>query len=196
MTSVEDKCRSKLAKMFNRLPDSGLLPNTNNGRGYISGRPDDEIVLSGGRILFIEAKGDSGSAYLGDPNQPTQTECKKLGKSYDATGWHTHQRNWWKDFAKPLKSDYYIALLVSPERDATRIDYKEAGMFLVPPEAWLALEEKLAGRKTVALNPSLERILANKTVTLESEWGLYRLDYENGQYRIPEYHPLHSILIH
>jgi hypothetical protein len=180
--STEDKCRSKMAKMFNQ-PGTQWIPNLNTGFGYISGRPDAEVRYGRNCHVDIECKGDEGSLFLGDPGNEDST-----------VGWHFHQRQWWSNLDKPVDAPYFVAVLVTADRNNPRVDYKEARMFLVPPEAWLALEQKLAGRKTVALNPGLERVHANKAITLESEWGLYRLDYENGQYRIPETHPLYQIL--
>jgi hypothetical protein len=85
--SVEDQCRAKLAKLFNDPPTSGWLPNKNDGDGrYISGRPDGEVRVAGGYVVDIECKGDSGSLYLGDPAQPSLSECARIGKQYDASG--------------------------------------------------------------------------------------------------------------
>lgn len=192
--SVEDRCRKKLAELFNRPPQSGLMANQNNGRFYISGRPDDEIVLRDSRILFVEAKGFSGAAFLGDPSQPAQTVCKSLGRQYKAVGWHTHQRNWWREFCLPLKGRYLIALLVDDTREKGRIQYKDASLFLVPPEAWLALEAKLGGRMTCALNADLEAEHAYKGITLDVEFAAFRLDYTDGAFVIPPSHPFHNYI--
>lgn len=181
--SIEDKCRKHLAKMFN-TDKTQWVPNINTGTGYISGRPDAEVRYPPNHHIDVECKGFRGSAFLGDPNSPDLT-----------AGWHHHQRSWWEKMDKPFDSPYFVALLVVSERDPeTRVSFEKAGMFLVPPEAWLALEQKLAGRKTVALNPDLERIHANRDTTLESEWPQYRLVYDKQAFHIPESHPLYSIL--
>lgn len=193
--SVEDKCRKKLAELFNALPRTGWLPNSNNGDGrYISGRPDAELWICGGAVVPIECKGSDGSLYLGDPLQPTQSECERLGRKYDASGWHTHQRLWHTRFSQPLGFPYFIAALVGAERDYRRFDFSAAGLFLVPPEAWLELEAQVFPRKTVALNPELERIHAHKSITLESAWAQFRLEYSGGAYSIPTQHPIYSLI--
>jgi hypothetical protein len=193
--SVEDKCRKRLAQLFNDPPRTGWLPNSNNGDGtYISGRPDGEVRVCGGLVIDIECKGDSGKLYLGDPLQPTLSESTALGRSYDASGWHTHQRHWHRDFGQPLGQPYYIAALVAAERTWKRFDFAAASLFLVPPEAWLELERKVFPRKTVSLSPQLERILANKSTTLDVVWAQYRIPYAGQQYVIPETHPIFALL--
>ena len=193
--SIEDRCRRVIARLFNEQPTSIWLPNKNDGLGYVSGRPDGEARLPGGRFVDIECKGDSGSLYLGDPEQPLAAECRKLGRNYDASGWHANQRNFWQRMCEPFHSPYYIAALVAASRDRDeRFDYEAAGLFLVPPQAWLGLEAKVSPRKTVALSPTLERIIANRSITLESEWQVYRLAYEGGRYRIPVTHPIYSLI--
>lgn len=192
--SVEDRCRKKLGPLFNRPPASVVIPNINHGAGYISGRADLEIFLQGGRLLCLEAKGFAGSAYLGDPLQPTQSELKKLGKQYDATGWHTHQRHWWRTTCLPLQVPYWLAWLVGDERAFERFSFERASLFIVQPADILSLEAKLGGRKTVALTAELEREHAYKGITLDREWAHLRLPYHKGAFVLPETHPLHPIV--
>lgn len=181
MDSVEDKCRSRMAQMFNLTAQ--WIPNINTGVGYISGRPDAEVRYGRNSHVDIECKGDSGSLFLGEPDNPDSTK-----------GWHFHQRQWWERMDKWIEAPYFIAVLVAADRQASRIDYAKSGMFLVPPEAWLELEAKVFPRKTVALSPELERIQAHKLVTIESEWPQYRLTYSGGQYHIPTIHPIVRIM--
>lgn len=194
MISIEDRCRLKLSKLFNRPPGSVVIANTNTGRSYISGRADLEIFFQGSRLLCLEAKGFAGSAYLGDPAQPTQSVLKKLGKAYDASGWHTHQRNWWRNTCLPLHVDYWLAWLVGDERDYDRFSFERAGLFIVQPGDVLSLEARLSGRKTVALTPELEREHAYKSITLDRVWTHLRLPYHKGAFVLPETHPLHPIV--
>ncbi len=193
--SVEDKCRKKLAALFNDSSRTGWLPNSNAGDGrYISGRPDAEVWVCGGTVVAIECKGDDASLFLGDPLQLTQSELERQGQKYKAAGWHTHQRLWYEKFSKPLGFPYFIAALIAGERSYSRFNYSKAGLFLVPPEAWLELEAAVFPRKTVALNPELERIHEHKAITLDSVWSQYRLEYSGDSYSIPQHHPIYNLI--
>jgi hypothetical protein len=192
MESVEDRCRKKLAKIFNHVPISEWVYNSNTGRGYISGRPDAEVRLSRARIMDIECKGShprgtqpgwNTSIYLGDPDDKDAT-----------AGWHYHQRRWYEDKI-PFQAPYFIGVLCSGDPNySDRFDFALAGMFLVPPEAWLALEAAVFPRKTVSLSPQLERVHEHKSITLESAWAEYRLPYVGQKYIVPEHHPVYKIL--
>ena len=176
-------CRPVVAKMFNTLPSCRWLPNTNNGDGtYISGRPDGEARMLGGRAIDIECKAGLGSIFMGDPADPDNT-C----------GWHYHQRNWHEYVAVCTQTPYWIALWLYPERRPTRVYQKNARLFLAPPAAWLAVEAKLNGRKTLALNADLEREHAYKAITADSEFAPYALIFDPF-WRIPLEHPFWQAL--
>jgi hypothetical protein len=180
MTTLEQTyCRGPVARMFNAMPNCRWLPNANNGDGtYISGRPDGEVRLLGGQAVDVECKAGLGSIFMGDPADPDNT-----------SGWHYHQRHWWQQISIYTQTPAWIALWLYPERNPTRIYQKNARLFLVPPETWLATEAKLGGRKTLSLNASLEREHAYKTITAESEFAPFALVFEQGQWHIPASHP-------
>ena len=179
MTNTENRyCRPVIAQLFNALPHCRWLPNTNAGDGtYISGRPDGEVRMLGGQAIDVECKAGFGSVFMGDPSDPDNT-----------SGWHYHQRQWWQYVSVYTQTPAWIALWLYPERNPARVYQKNAHLFLVPPEAWLATEAKLGGRKTMALNANLERERAYKSITAESEFAPYALVFEEGQWQIPARH--------
>jgi hypothetical protein len=171
-------CRPVIAHLFNALSRCRWLPNANNGDGaYISGRPDGEVRMLGGQAIDVECKAGLGSIFLGDPADPDNT-----------TGWHLHQRRWWEHISVYTRTPAWIALWLYPERKPVRVYQKNARLFLIPPEAWLAAEAKLNGRKTLALNADLEREYAYKSITAESEFGEYALVFEQRRWQIPARH--------
>ena len=171
-------CRAPLARYFNGLENTSWIPNRNTGLGYISGLPDAFVSLCG-RFIAVECKASMGSLFLGDPDNEANT-----------SGWHYHQRQWWEKVAIKSNISYWIAVWIYPEKDPKRVNrVNHALFFLVPPEAWLAVEAKLGGRKTLGFNSDTEREHAYKNVTAESEFANYRLDYINGGWIIPDTHP-------
>ena len=174
-------CRGPIARLFNQLPHAGWHPNQNDGKGYISGRPDGFVCLDG-RFIAVECKAGLGKLYLGNPANPDDTE-----------GWHRHQRDWYTLQAVPQHMPYWIAAWVYSKREddlqpRERLFHQKARLFLIPPSAWLAAESRLDGRMTLALNAELEREHAYKAITAESEFGEYALMFEKGQWQIPVSH--------
>jgi len=212
MTLEQTYCRGPVAKLFNAQHDYIWLPNRNTGDGtYISGTPDGYavrlrpamnrgehaalLVLANAAgectrllqkmpdaavdvLIAIECKADMGSLYLGNPGDENATD-----------GWHFHQRQWWREIAVASQLPYFIAAWVYSERKPSRVYQKNARLFLVPPEAWLATEAKLNGRKTLSLNADLEHERAYKDITAESEFASFALVFDQGQWQIPANHP-------
>lgn len=187
MPGENTHCRPQVARLFNRLPHTAWLPNTNNGLGYESGRPD-AFVAHRGRLLCVECKADFGSFFLGEPDDPNVK-----------VGWTGAQRNWYAKVARPTETPYYLALWVYSEREPVRKYQHKAALYLAPPEAWLELEIASlscpAPARTVALNSDLERIHARKHITAEAYFSRYALRWiETVGWTIPEEHPIQEFL--
>lgn len=136
-------CRKPAAKILNA---SGLITwiyNSNPGNGtYISGRPDGEALCHGKnfengvpRMVFVECKADEGKLYLGNPDDPS-----------DTSGFHHHQRSWWRQVAEKANASFCILTWIYPEREPPMYLQKNALLYLVEPKTWLALEESIKDR--------------------------------------------------
>mgnify|MGYP006957767038 CR=1 FL=1 len=186
VTERESKyARGAFAMLVNHLPGMYWHPNTNWGNGfYTSGLPDGEIRLCGGHIICAEfkaAKADNLAAlYLGNPCDPV-----------DSAGWTVKQRTYWRKYLEPYRIPLFLVAWVYAEShipERTNILVEKSNLFVVPPEAWLALEEKAAGQTmTVGLTPATARF---KEFGLLDEWAAFRLDVVDSCYIVPASHIL------
>jgi hypothetical protein len=135
-------------------------------------------------VVLVEAKAFFGAAYLGDPNNAA-----------DKRGWSAAQRNWYNKVAAPTHALYYIALWLYPAREKpARVMQQDASLFLIPPPAYMEVENRLNGRRTLALTADLEREHAYKTITADKEFAPYRLEFRGGLFHIPEHHHIYRTL--
>ena len=172
----QEYARGPFAKMINQMPGYFWCSNRNiNPKFYIKGSPDGYIAPEG--ISKCRHTIDVGfqAAIMG--KQVTGVEFKSASSanysSLDLSCWSDDQELYWRE----------------------NILKKHSNLFVVSPDAWIAMRIAAGERKTVALTPGLERVEANRNLTLLPNWEPYRLVPTGSTYVIPETHPLHSQLI-
>lgn len=163
--SEQTHLRTPFARLVNQSNQASWIYNANDGKSYISGRPDGDVLCFGSnythgeaRHVYVELKHDFGKVFLGKPGDPSVT-----------LGFHEHQRVWYQHIAQRANAQYRILLWVYPERRnrITRVLQKNSLLFLLPPEAWYEMETQVKGL-TASLDEALGPI-----------WASYRTNWAN-----------------
>lgn len=171
MKLEEYKCRRPIAAELNKLGVWLPFPNVSFllGTDAYRGRPDGEYRHPEGKVVDVEFKAASGSLYLGNEEDPSETE-----------GFHFSQREWHRHISARSKVPYLLVVYAYPDKSDKRMKASKGAFYVVTPLIWQELEgliyavDPARNKRTVSIASGSDRLLAYRHISLEDMWAQHR----------------------
>lgn len=164
-------CRGPMAAALNRIGVWLPFPNISYllGTDAYRGRPDGEYRSPEGHVIDVEFKAATGSLFLGDEDDPSNTE-----------GFHVSQREWHRQVSARSPIPYALVVFAYTGDAGKRMRADKGAFYVVSPLDWNELQGLVWGvnpdkkKNTVAIAKGSERLLAYRHISLEEQWSSLR----------------------
>lgn len=164
-------CRGPMAAALNKLGVWLPFPNISYllGTDAYRGRPDGEYRSPEGHVIDVEFKAAVGSLFLGDQDDPSNTE-----------GFHVSQREWHRLVSARSPVPYALVLFAYTGDPGKRMQASKGAFYVVSPREWNELQGLIHAvnpekkKNTAAIAKGSERLLAYRHISLEEQWSSWR----------------------